>query len=206
MGVRQPYARRQGAARGIDQSARAPAFARFRALSRLLAGLDILRRARQVAGVLLASFLGVSSNNAGQLTASAFSIRRPRRPGRCLGLADGRVCSGTITGDHHCVPRSPPRCVPYPRSCYWCWWSLRYVQGFLRLNASPGADHDKPASLPGDLWAALPLAAAAATLPWWLSGYVLGNLTVNLLLRRLPRRPGTCCSASPARSTSALLS
>jgi len=28
-------------------------------------------------------------------------------------------------------------------------------------------------------WAALLLAAAAATLPWWLSGYILGILTVD---------------------------
>ena len=45
-----------------------------------------------IAGVLLASFLGVGTANAGQLTASAFSIVVLGGLGSVSGLADRRLC------------------------------------------------------------------------------------------------------------------
>lgn len=51
-------------------------------------------------------------------------------------------------------------------------------------------------------WIALVVIAVASTLPLYVSGYVLGVLTVATT-SACSRWPGTCCSASPARSISA---
>src|ERR1700674_2585371 len=76
------------------------------------------------------------------------------------------------------LPRisSRPRCAPCPHFCCWCWWSM-YGRRASWAGASLRATMTNLLRSPLP-WAALLLAAAAATLPWWLSGYILGILTV----------------------------
>jgi len=127
-----------------------------------------------IAGVLLASFLGVGTANAGQLTASAFSIVVLGG----LGSVSGSLLAAFVVGYLETITAYllNPTLRPIPALLLLVWWST------CARRACSGVDN-RYAVVTGLLrsrllWIAALVVVVAAFLPLWLSAYMLGVLTV----------------------------
>ncbi len=123
-----------------------------------------------IAGVLLGMFLGVSSYSVGPLTASAFSIVVLGGLGQRVGLTDRRF-RGRLSGNLHRLCHFPSlpddSCAASPGCCH------------VHPPAGAFSGGDKHASLTSRLfWIAVVVIVIASTLPLYVSGYILGLLTV----------------------------
>src|SRR5580704_6112 len=166
----EPHPHRQGGARGIDESARRHP-ARARADEHLCRGLGDLWRARRHRRRAARHVLGRKLLQRRTAHRECVLDRGARRPRQRLGFAD-RSLRGRLPRNHHRLPHfaglphHPCAAAPGRRHVYPAAGPAREamsVTGFFKSRL---------------FLVSLVVAVVAATLPLYVSGYVLGLLTV----------------------------